>query len=162
MFWREASWTPLLGGCKEMSSGAYGCPYPPHYFGCSSSRVLPFQLVSVSHTWGHDPNMLKPRAFAMIMSVLRPFGFNHKSIIRKVSNATLAKAASVLSSENSKNIRDGGAASKKNPKGLGPTFSLCARAGIDAALVKAQFSFRRRPHRKYNWSKNSNTKVASG
>ena len=30
-----------------------------------------------------------------------------------------------------------------NPKGLGPVFSLCRRAGTDAAVVKAQFSFRR-------------------
>ena len=28
-----------------------------------------------------------------------------------------------------------------NPKGLGPAFSLCRRAGIDAALAKADFFF---------------------
>ena len=28
------------------------------------------------------------------------------------------------------------------PKSLGPAFSLCRHVGIDAALVKAQFSFR--------------------
>ena len=35
----------------------------------------------------------------------------------------------------------GGQRRKINPKSLGPAFSLCRRAGIDAALVKAQFLF---------------------
>ena len=35
----------------------------------------------------------------------------------------------------------GGQRRKINPKSLGPAFSLCRRAGIDAALVKADFFF---------------------
>ena len=51
-----------------------------------------------------------------------------------------------------KSIRDGGGQRRKiNPESLGPTFSLCRRAGIDAASVKAQCSFRKcTPHPKYN------------
>ena len=55
---------------------------------------------------------------------------------RRVSNAALANEL-----ENWKNIRDGGQGRKTNPKSLGATFSLCCRAGIDAALVKAQMFF---------------------
>ena len=52
---------------------------------------------------------------------------------------------------------------KINSKSLGPACSLCRRAGIDAALVKAQFSFCRcTPHRKSNRIKHSNAKAASG
>ena len=40
------------------------------------------------------------------------------------------------------NKRDGGQRRKIDPKNLGPAFSLCCRVGIDAALVKAQYSFR--------------------
>ena len=53
----------------------------------------------------------------------------------------LASAALVLSSKSWKNIRDGGQRRKINPNNLGPAFSLCRRARIDAALVKAQFFF---------------------
>ena len=35
----------------------------------------------------------------------------------------------------------GGIVGKINPKSLGSVFSLCCRAGIDAALVKAGFFF---------------------
>ena len=55
---------------------------------------------------------------------------------RRVSNAALANAALVLSSKNGKTIRDGGQHRKINPKSLGPAFSLCRRAGIDAAFPK--------------------------
>ena len=60
---------------------------------------------------------------------------------RRVSNASLANAALVLSSKNWKNLRDGGQRRKINPKSLGPAFSLCRHAGIDAALAKADFFF---------------------
>ena len=43
------------------------------------------------------------------------------------------------------NIRDGGQCRKINPKSLGPAFSLCRRAGIDAALAKADFFFASAP-----------------
>ena len=69
---------------------------------------------------------------------------------RRVSNAALANAALVLSSKIGKNIRDGGQHRKINPKSLGPAFSLCRRAGIDAALAKADFFFAGAHHRKYN------------
>ena len=58
-----------------------------------------------------------------------------------MSNAALANAALVLSSKNWTNTRDGGQHRKINPKSLGPAFSLCRRAGIDAALAKADFFF---------------------
>ena len=46
-----------------------------------------------------------------------------------------------------KNIRDGGQRQKIDSKDVGPTFSLCRCAGIGAALVKEQFSFRKcTPH----------------
>ena len=35
----------------------------------------------------------------------------------------------------------GGQRRKINPKSLGPAFSLCRRAGIDAAFVKRNFLF---------------------
>ena len=38
------------------------------------------------------------------------------------------------------------AVSKINPKSLGPAFSLCRRARIDAVLVRAQFCLRKRTH----------------
>ena len=49
---------------------------------------------------------------------------------RRVSNATLANAASVLNSNNWKNIQDGGATSTNKSKIHGPVFSPCCRAGI--------------------------------
>ena len=52
----------------------------------------------------------------------------------RVSNAALGDAALVLSSKNWKNIQDGGQRRKINPKSLGSRFSLCYRAGIDAAI----------------------------
>ena len=66
------------------------------------------------------------------------------SIAQRVPNAALANAALVLSFKLKigKNIRDGQQRRKINPKSLGPAISLCCRAGIDAALVKGQFSFR--------------------
>ena len=64
-----------------------------------------------------------------------------RTVSESVSNATLASAALVLSSKNWKNIRDGGQCRKTNPKSPGQAFSLCRRAGIDAALAKAQISF---------------------
>ena len=60
---------------------------------------------------------------------------------RRVSNAALANAALVLSSKNWKNIQNEGQRQKINPKSLGSVVSLCCRAGIDAALVKADFFF---------------------
>ena len=72
-------------------------------------------------------------------------------LIRKVSHATLANATLVLSSKNWKKetFEMGDSICKIDPKSLGPAFSLCRRAGTDAALVKAQFFFHRRtPHRK--------------
>ena len=53
-----------------------------------------------------------------------------------MSNASLADAALVLSSEIRKIFEMGGSVAKKYPKSLGPAFSLCRPAGIDAALVK--------------------------
>ena len=67
------------------------------------------------------------------------------TLYRRVSNAALANAGLVLSSKIGKNIRDGGQHQKVNPKGLGPAFSLCRRAGIDAALGKADFFFTSAP-----------------
>ena len=59
-----------------------------------------------------------------------------ESLRRRVSNAALANAASVLSSKNWKEYLRWGAASKTKSKSLGLAFSLCGRAGRDAALVK--------------------------
>ena len=60
------------------------------------------------------------------------------TVSRRVRNAAVANAALVLGSKNWKKvIRDGGQRRKTNPKSLGSAFSLCRRAGIDAALVKA-------------------------
>ena len=64
---------------------------------------------------------------------------SHQAIARGVSNAALANAALVLSSKIGKNIRDGGQHRKINPKSLGPAFLLWRRAGIDAALAKADY-----------------------
>ena len=58
-----------------------------------------------------------------------------------MTNAALANAALVLSSKNWKNTHDGGHRRKKNQTILGPVFSLCRRAGIDAALVRAHSLF---------------------
>ena len=85
-----------------------------------------------------------------------------------MSNAALANAALVLSSKNWKNIRDGGQHRKINPKSLGPAFSLCRRAGIDAALAKADFFFAGAPiienkiEQKIQNTKVASTKVAFG
>ena len=79
-----------------------------------------------------------------------------------MSNAALANAALVLSSKDWKNIRDGGQLQKTNPKSLGPAFSLCRRAGIDAALAKADFFFAGAPTiRNKIEQKLQNTKMAS-
>ena len=40
-----------------------------------------------------------------------------------------------------KNIQDRGQRRKINPKSLGSVFSLCCCAGVDAAVVKADFFF---------------------
>ena len=51
---------------------------------------------------------------------------------------------------------------KINPKGLGPAFSLCCRAGIDAALAKSDFFFAGAPTIENEIEpKTQNTKVAS-
>ena len=72
-----------------------------------------------------------------------------QTAVRRVSNAALANAAVVLSSTNRIKHSMWGQRRKINPKSLGPAFSFCCLAGIDAALVRAQFSFRRRtPHQK--------------
>ena len=56
----------------------------------------------------------------------------------------------------------GGQHRKINPKSLAPTFSLCRRAGIDAALAKADFLFAGAPSIKNKIEqKIQNTKVAS-
>ena len=60
---------------------------------------------------------------------------------QRVPCAALANAALVLSSKNWKKYSRWGAASKNKSQSLGPTFSLCLRAGIDAALAKADFCF---------------------
>ena len=79
-----------------------------------------------------------------------------------MSNAALANAALVLSSKNWKNIRGRGQRRKINPKTLGPAFSLCHRAGIDAAFAKVDFLFVGAPTiEKKIEQKNQNTKVAS-
>ena len=54
--------------------------------------------------------------------------------------------------------------SENRCKGLGPVLSLCRRAGIDAALVKAPFYFSHvHPPSKMKWNqKIQNTKVAFG
>ena len=62
-----------------------------------------------------------------------------------MSNAALANAALVLSSKSWKNLHDGGQRRRINPKSLGPVFSLCRRAGTDAALVRAQLLFASAP-----------------
>ena len=76
---------------------------------------------------------------------------------RRVSNAALANAALVLSSKIGKNIRDGGQHRKINPKSLGPAFSLCRRAGIDAALAKADFFSQVHPPSKIKLNKKFKT-----
>ena len=61
-----------------------------------------------------------------------------------------------------KNIQDGGQHRKMNPKSLGSVLSLCCRAGIDAALVKADFFFAGVPTIENEIElKIQNTKVAS-
>ena len=83
-------------------------------------------------------------------------------VFRRVSNAALANAALVLSSKNWENIQDGGRRRKINPKSLGSVFSLSCRAGIDAALVKADFFFAGVPTIENKIKqKIQNTKVAS-
>ena len=68
----------------------------------------------------------------------------------------------MLSSKNWKNIQDGGQRRKINTKSLGSRFSLCYRAGIDAALVKADFFFAGAPTIENKIEqKIQNTKVAS-
>ena len=57
-------------------------------------------------------------------------------------NAAFANASLVLSSKIERTIQDGGQRRKINPRRLGPLSSLCRRAGIDAALVRARL-FRR-------------------
>ena len=58
---------------------------------------------------------------------------------RRVSNAALANAALVLSSQNWKKYSRWGAASKNKSK---RPWVFCCRAGIDAALVRVQFVLR--------------------
>ena len=56
----------------------------------------------------------------------------------------------------------GGSVEKTNAKSLGPAFSLCRRAGIDAALAKADFFFAGAPTIENKIEqKIQNTKVAS-
>ena len=63
---------------------------------------------------------------------------------------------------NWENIRDGGQRRKTNPKSLEPALSLCRRAGIDAALAKADFFFAGAPTIENKIEqKIQNTKVAS-
>ena len=51
---------------------------------------------------------------------------------------------------------------KTNPKSLGPAFSRCRRAGIDAALAKADFFFAGAPTIENKIEQTiQNTKVAS-
>ena len=79
-----------------------------------------------------------------------------------MSNAALANAALVFSSKIGKNTRDGGHRRKINPKSLGQAFSLCRRAGIDAALVRAHFLFAGAPTIENKIEQQvQNTKVAS-
>ena len=59
-----------------------------------------------------------------------------------MSNAALANAALANELAKLKKIfKMRGQRRKINPKSLGSAFSLCRRAGIDAALVKADFFF---------------------
>ena len=89
-------------------------------------------------------------------------GFMQVRTVRRVSNAALANAALVLSSKNWENIRDGVQRRKTNAKSLGPAFSLCRRAGIDAALAKADFLFAGAPTIENKIEQQiQNTKVAS-
>ena len=81
---------------------------------------------------------------------------------RRVSNAALANAALVLSSKNWKKYSRWARRRKINPKSLGSVFSLCCRAGMDAALVKADFFFTGVPTIENKIEqKIQNTKVAS-
>ena len=81
---------------------------------------------------------------------------------RRVSNAALANAALVLSSKSGKKYSRWGELRKINPKCLGPAFSLCRRAGIDAALAKADFFFAGAPTIENKIEqKTQNAKVAS-
>ena len=61
-----------------------------------------------------------------------------------------------------KNLRDGGQHRKINPKNLGPAFSFCRHAGIDASLANADFFFASAAaSENKNEQKTQNTKVAS-
>ena len=56
----------------------------------------------------------------------------------------------------------GGQRRKTNPKSLGPAFSLCRRAGIDASLAKPDFFYAGAPTIENKIErKTQNTKVAS-
>ena len=56
----------------------------------------------------------------------------------------------------------GGSIEQKNPKSLGPPFSLCRHAGIDAALAKPDFFFAGAPTIENKIEqKTQNTKVPS-
>ena len=79
-----------------------------------------------------------------------------------MSNAALANAALVLSSKNWKNYSRWGAALKNKSKKPWASISLCRRAGIHAALVKADFFFGGAPTIENKIEQTfQNTKVAS-
>ena len=87
-------------------------------------------------------------------------GGNHGSESVKCRFSKCRFSAELEKSE--KNIRDGGQRRKINPKSLGPVFSLCRHAGIDAALAKADLFFAGAPTIENRIEqKTQNTKVAS-
>ena len=102
-------------------------------FGKKQGRLLGSEsLSSRSHNFGPPSSPLQKKTTEQTSG---------KNKSRRVSNAALANAALVLSSKNWKKYSRWGAASKINPKSLGPAFPLCRCAGIDVALAKADFFF---------------------
>ena len=69
-----------------------------------------------------------------------------------MSHAASANAAGGAELEKLEIYSRWGQRRKVNQKSLGPVFSLCCRAGIDAALVRAQF-WRVHPPSKTKWYK---------
>ena len=65
-----------------------------------------------------------------------------KKCYRRVSKCRFSKCRFGAELEKLEKIFEmEGSVEKQKPKSLGPAFPLCRRVGIDAALVKVQFSF---------------------
>ena len=116
-------------------------------FGKISARIFllqfPGKMAARSFTKNPRLNLRCARQSSLTAAILGARGTKPRTwpgvCVWRVSNAALGDAALVLSSKNWKNIQNGGQRRKINPKSLGSRFSLCYRAGIDAALVKADF-----------------------